>query len=684
MKRLLGILYGCVLVMLCLQAGAIAANTNATCVYGVNSNGVLEGRLHGGFDNSAIYWVAQEMGLVGPNGEFPHADPNDPNRLVYTNNNGSVVQVGTIHGPPGDRYWVTNNKDRLYDLAGWDGPKHAWESVWAGNANQQGKLILVAHGTPGYGQPGDEVPLENVNVTGIILGGAPYGGFQNDDGTNDNGTGLSIECGSQFGPFPLKPRPNANITVFLNSCLSAFDPPGDDRKSVIDTMETVEGVNSASGYTGYTHKKMAIAANGNAAAMPLAYKAMAKKALQLGYKYPKITPPGQPVEYEGHPGMMANQLKAKDVRNILQQAVDDAGVTGLTITLRVTKDPQDDDDEQAFNWDYYLPPFVMYPGSESRAIYHPGADNIPVLVTLDATQATGCEAFEFGPVGLLSNLPPGLMTIATPMSLRAFNQNFTLPVEMTFQVPPGSVLTGIADVTDGGWEMTTPTFKPEGLSTWTTSGRSVVPVAVDTSCPSDLNDTGSTDVDDLLMLLAVYGNGLPEAILLGDLDGDFMVGVNDLLVLLDGWGVCYWPEEAGACCTESTCWLTMPDLCTDAAGDWQGEGSRCESADCTYGEQDGACCYVDGDGSIKCLITLVTECQTFGRPYLGLECDKVDCPDSFGACCIQEGTTWTCINGRTPQECTQAGGEYQGHDTWCEDDPCPVNTSCCLDGNMLR
>ena len=88
---------------------------------------------------------------------------------------------------------------------------------------------------------------------------------------------------------------------------------------------------------------IAIAANGNTAAMPLAFKAMANKALQLGYKLPKNTPPGQPVEYEGHPGMMANQLKAKDARNILQQAVDDAGVTGLTITLRVTKNPQDDE-----------------------------------------------------------------------------------------------------------------------------------------------------------------------------------------------------------------------------------------------------------------------------------------------------------------------------------------------------
>ncbi|MEE2907299.1 MAG: hypothetical protein VX527_05635, partial [Planctomycetota bacterium] len=552
MKRLLGILYGCVFTMLCLQAGAIAANTNATCVYGVNSNGDLEGTLNGGFDNSAIYWVAQEMGLVGPNGEFPHADPNDPSRLVYTNNNGSVVQVGTVHGASGYRYWVNNNKDRLYDLSGWDGPKHAWESVWAGNANQQGKFILAVHGTPGFGQPGVEIPLDNVNVTGIIIGGAPFGGFQNDDGTNDNGTGLSIECPSQFGPFPLKPRPNANITVFLNSCLSAFDPPGDDRKSVTDTMETVEGVDSASGYVGYTKKYMTFdLIGGSDADKDLAFEALKQKALQDGYKIRTNTPAGQPVEYEGHPALMANQLKAKDSRNILQEAVNNANVTGVTVTLRVTKDSQDDDDEeQARNWDYYLPPFVMYPGSESRAIYHPGANNIPVLVTLDATQATGCEAFEFGPVGLLSDVPPGLMTVATPMSLRAFNQNFTLPAEMIFQVPPGSVLTGMADVTDGGWEMVPPTFKPEGLSTWTTSGSTVVPVAIDTNCPSDLNDTGSTDVDDLLMLLAVYGNGLPEAILLGDLDGDFMVGVNDLLVLLDGWGACYWPEEAGACCTE--------------------------------------------------------------------------------------------------------------------------------------
>jgi hypothetical protein len=54
------------------------------------------------------------------------------------------------------------------------------------------------------------------------------------------------------------------------------------------------------------------------------------------------------------------------------------------------------------------------------------------------------------------------------------------------------------------------------------------------SCPSDLNQTGSVDISDMLMLLANWdGQGTA-----GDLDGDGVVGVNDILILLASWGDC--------------------------------------------------------------------------------------------------------------------------------------------------
>jgi hypothetical protein len=54
------------------------------------------------------------------------------------------------------------------------------------------------------------------------------------------------------------------------------------------------------------------------------------------------------------------------------------------------------------------------------------------------------------------------------------------------------------------------------------------------ACPEDLNDSGAVDVDDLLLLLAAWGEmGVPE-----DLSGDGVVAVDDLLLLLAAWGAC--------------------------------------------------------------------------------------------------------------------------------------------------
>ena len=53
-------------------------------------------------------------------------------------------------------------------------------------------------------------------------------------------------------------------------------------------------------------------------------------------------------------------------------------------------------------------------------------------------------------------------------------------------------------------------------------------------CGSDFNSDGNVDVEDLLQLIAAWGNaGGAE-----DLDGDGNVGVNDLLILIAAWGVC--------------------------------------------------------------------------------------------------------------------------------------------------
>ena len=53
-------------------------------------------------------------------------------------------------------------------------------------------------------------------------------------------------------------------------------------------------------------------------------------------------------------------------------------------------------------------------------------------------------------------------------------------------------------------------------------------------CPADIDESGDVDFDDLLRILAAWGNeGGPE-----DLDGSGHVSFNDLLLLLAAWGPC--------------------------------------------------------------------------------------------------------------------------------------------------
>ncbi len=55
-------------------------------------------------------------------------------------------------------------------------------------------------------------------------------------------------------------------------------------------------------------------------------------------------------------------------------------------------------------------------------------------------------------------------------------------------------------------------------------------------CPADLNDDGSVDVPDLLILLGFWGPC--EKVCLGDFDDSGDVDVKDLLFLLGNWGAC--------------------------------------------------------------------------------------------------------------------------------------------------
>ena len=70
----------------------------------------------------------------------------------------------------------------------------------------------------------------------------------------------------------------------------------------------------------------------------------------------------------------------------------------------------------------------------------------------------------------------------------------------------------------------------------TLEGLFCLPVLVgEPACPGDIDGSGAVGVDDLLALLAAFGETEPNP---ADLDGSGVVDINDLLILLAAWGPC--------------------------------------------------------------------------------------------------------------------------------------------------
>jgi hypothetical protein len=142
-------------------------------------------------------------------------------------------------------------------------------------------------------------------------------------------------------------------------------------------------------------------------------------------------------------------------------------------------------------------------------------------------------------------------------------------------------------------------------------------------CVSDLNDDGTVDVFDLLILLAAWGACPPDAFCHADFDYSSEVDVFDLLELLAAWGPC---APMGACCIwDGTCAnLTASDCALHGESTWI-EGEDCDTFQCAAWPT-GACC-VDSD----CVATNTEyECSALGGRWSeGETCDYWYCPDEY-------------------------------------------------------
>lgn len=135
------------------------------------------------------------------------------------------------------------------------------------------------------------------------------------------------------------------------------------------------------------------------------------------------------------------------------------------------------------------------------------------------------------------------------------------------------------------------------------------------SCPGDINNDGTANVSDLLILLGAWGTCGGTFLCGADLNGDTFVDVSDLLVLLSAWGPC------SACDDPFVCGNTFPDgyceegcICTTT---FQGQNvCLTGAAPCGPACPDGTCppgqvCIVDTCcGASNCVDVAWLDCGT--------------------------------------------------------------------------
>lgn len=119
--------------------------------------------------------------------------------------------------------------------------------------------------------------------------------------------------------------------------------------------------------------------------------------------------------------------------------------------------------------------------------------------------------------------------------------------------------------------------QPYALAWWAIESRG--------DCPADLNGDGVVDVSDMTLLLAAWGPdrcGYPA-----DLTGDGVVDVSDMNKLLAAWGPC--DGGLGACCVDEDCTMETEEDCHAKGGTFLGPTVHCSSNPCELLEGCDTC-----------------------------------------------------------------------------------------------
>lgn len=187
-------------------------------------------------------------------------------------------------------------------------------------------------------------------------------------------------------------------------------------------------------------------------------------------------------------------------------------------------------------------------------------------------------------------------------------------------------------------------------------------------CPTDINGDYVVSVNDLLAVISEWGTcGDGTFRPASDVDDDCCVTVNDLLLVISDWGMICAPT--GACCLpDGSCQELSAVECQDADGSWNGQDTSCSWTNCP---QPGACC-LDME---NCQDTLEADCDLLGGIFRGqgTDCASTDCSQSeYNDDCedawfatdgiIEFSTVSATTDGDTHSQCKWGGQTY--NDIW--------------------
>lgn len=466
-------------------ASAVAlADGTVGQVYVYNGGATNQGTQGDIFTAGAQGWIFQNMGLLGPEGQYPTINGNNVESPAGTVR-GTVIRDANnnIIG-----FQSSDGKQRAYNVDTSATVRDAWNAV-----GMNGTLTIAKHGANGGG--------------GITLdGGRMYDGFRPQGGAGGTGQG------NPAGPYDLPPRPGANITLYANGCYTSADPPGPSG-SVTGSAAGVPGVGGTQGNDGVIYKGPEIEWSGTNAQIDAALARLEVCARRSGLR----DEDGNPLDGLGWVARLPMPQQYQAVRDCV------AG-TGAGFSLSYGKSDTcgAGTDEGGVSC-YYLPVTNIDIGG-GTLVYHIGPGHLPVFLQIPpGSLPFPTPVFLTTTVGDDVQFPPNTLPATDLVEVRAYGEHpplqFVVPALLHVRFPIEDEFVGFFKVLSNGTLAPHPAVVDPALGLIQTQiqqgGVYVGLRAVPPLCPADWCADGDVGVSDIFCFLTDWFNGVPEAINFG-------------------------------------------------------------------------------------------------------------------------------------------------------------------------